>query len=72
MSDKVSVGQCMAEILCLDVGAEDDYVYDKNDMLMYKKWGNVWNSLSDELSHDILKYFKEYLVEQLGEDKVED
>ena len=61
----------MAEILCLGV-EEDDYIYDKNDILIYRELGNNWNSLSAELRHDILKYFKDYLIEQLGEDRVED
>ena len=67
MSKKVSVGQCMAEILC-----NDTIPNLMGDDIIYSAMGKHWNKLSFGFRTELMDGLKTYLIEQLGEDMVED
>ena len=67
MSKKISVGQCMAEILCAG-----SIPTSQEDEALYERFGEIWNALSFGFRGELLDGLKAYLIEQLGENRVED
>ena len=66
---KISVSQCMAELLCSELSFWDE---DSKDNYLYLLIQDSWNKLSSEARGRIIDNLREYLTDCVGSDSIED
>lgn len=66
MEKKISIGQCMAELLCIQLPAYS------GDEHLYSAFGDAFNKLTLQSRELIVENLREYLSSCVGSDNVED